>query len=51
MGVKVVTDHEDDHGHGEEPQERQVSPRQQGGAGQDGRGVDAGKTSVHEGDP
>lgn len=46
-----MTDHEDDHGHRDDPQQGHVPPRQQGGAGQDAGGVDAGQPAVHEGDP
>ena len=47
--VEALADHEEDHGHSDDAQHREVPPRQQGGAGQDPRGVDAGETTVHEG--
>lgn len=46
--VKVLTNHEDDHGNRYHPQQGHVPPRQQGGTGQDGWGVDAGQSTVHE---
>lgn len=51
VGVEGLADHEEDHGHGRDAQHRHVPSRQQGGAGQDGGGVDARQAAVHEGNP
>lgn len=36
VGVEALTDHEDDHGDGYDPQQGHVGPGQQRGTGQDG---------------
>ena len=51
VGVKAAADHKEDEGHCGGPQQRCVAPRQQGGAGHDGRGVEAGQAPVHKRDP
>lgn len=48
MGVEVLTDHEEDHGHCDDPQHGHVIPWQQRGTGQDGWRVDARQATVHE---
>jgi len=51
VGVEVLADHKEDHGHCNDPQHRQVPPWQHRGTGQDGWGVDAGQSTIHKWDP